>query len=243
MTAAVIPCFNEDCAIGALVSKLRQYVDLIIVVDDGSTDETARAASRAGAIVLRHGQNRGKGAALQTGLSHSHSLGCQWAVTLDGDRQHDPANVPALLRRADQTGAFLIIGNRMGNTEGMPLLRQFVNRWMSTRLSKLAGFTLPDTQSGFRLIHLHAWSRLSLRAQHFEVESEMLMAFIAANYRVDFVSIRTLAASRKSRIRPIADTLRWLRWWRQMKRGGAQLLVTQPAQKRPMAVTATVTRN
>jgi glycosyltransferase involved in cell wall biosynthesis len=214
--AAVIPCFNEDRTIGPLVTKLREHLDLIVVVDDGSTDETALNAKHAGAIVLRHDRNRGKGAALQTGLSHLHALGCEWAVTLDGDGQHDPADLPALRQCAEQTGAMLVIGNRMDNAEAMPWLRRFVNRWMSIQLSRYSRKDLPDTQSGFRLIQLQTWAELPLSAQRFEVESEMLIAFLTANHPVGFVPIRAIPAARKSRIRPVADSLRWFKWWRQM---------------------------
>ncbi|HEY1789677.1 MAG TPA: glycosyltransferase family 2 protein, partial [Verrucomicrobiae bacterium] len=176
MTAAVVPCFNEDRTIGPLVAQLRRHLELIVVVDDGSTDETALKAEEAGAMVLRHDRNRGKGAALRTGLSHAHDLGCEWAVTVDGDGQHDPTDLPALLRCAERTGAFLVIGNRMGSADAMPWLRRYVNRWMSNKLSQHAGCHLPDTQSGFRLIHLQTWTDLHLAAQRFEVESEMLMA-------------------------------------------------------------------
>jgi glycosyltransferase involved in cell wall biosynthesis len=218
MTAAVIPCFNEDRTIGPLVSQVREYIDLVVVVDDGSTDNTSCKAEQAGAVVLRHDRNCGKGAALKTGLSHAHHLGCEWSVTLDGDGQHAPDDLPALRQCARQTGAPLVIGNRMGNADAMPWLRRHVNRWMSSRLSQYAGRRLPDTQSGFRLVHLPTWAGLDLNAQHFEVESEMLMAFLAANHPVEFVPVRTIAASRKSRIHPIADSLRWIKWSRQMKR-------------------------
>ncbi|HTV41874.1 MAG TPA: glycosyltransferase family 2 protein [Candidatus Sulfotelmatobacter sp.] len=217
MTAAVIPCFNESPTIGRLVSQLRQHLDPIVVVDDGSTDETAFKARNAGAVVLRHDRNRGKGAALKTGLSHLHNLGFEWAVTLDGDGQHDPADVPALLQCAERTGARLVIGNRMGNAEAMPWVRRFVNRWMSKRLSQFTGRELPDTQSGFRLIHLQTWANLRLSAQRFEVESEMLLAFLAAAFPVKFVLVRTIPGSRKSRIRPCADSVRWWQWWWTMK--------------------------
>jgi glycosyltransferase involved in cell wall biosynthesis len=214
---AVIPCFNEDRTIGPLVLRLREHLDLVVVVDDGSTDKTALNAKGAGATVLRHDRNCGKGAALQTGLSHLHNLGCEWAVTLDGDGQHDPADLPALLHCAEQTGASLVIGNRMGNAEAMPWLRRFVNGWMSRQLSQYAGRPLPDTQSGFRLIHLQTWANLPLSAQRFEVESEMLMAFLTANHPVEFIPIRAIPAARKSRIRPVADSLRWFKWWWQMR--------------------------
>jgi glycosyltransferase involved in cell wall biosynthesis len=222
---AVIPCFNEARTIGALVSRLRRCLEVwaarqhrptpvwIVVVDDGSTDGTALKAENAGAIVLRHDRNRGKGAALQTGLSHLHNLVCEWAVTLDGDGQHDPDDLPTLLQCAEQSGARLIVGNRMDNADSMPWLRRFVNRWMSHQLSQYAGRPLPDTQSGFRLIHLQTWADLPLTAQRFEIESEMLMTFLAANHAVEFVPVRVIPAARKSRIRPITDSLRWLRWW------------------------------
>jgi glycosyltransferase involved in cell wall biosynthesis len=215
--AAVIPCFNEDSAIAALVSELHQYLNLIVVVDDGSTDQTVLKAKNAGAIVLRHERNQGKGASLQTGLSHLYNSGFEWAVTLDGDGQHAPVDLPALLQCAEQTSASLVIGNRMPHAKAMPWLRRRVNHWMSRRLSQHAGRHLPDTQSGFRLIHLPSWASLHLTAQHFEVESEMLMAFLAAQYPVEFVPIRVIASARKSRIDPLIDSLRWWKWWRSMK--------------------------
>lgn len=218
VTAAVIPCFNEERTIGPLVSQLLRHLELLVVVDDGSTDETALKAEQAGAMVLRHDRNRGKGAALRTGLSQVHKLGCEWSVTLDGDGQHDPTDLPALLHCAEQTGASLVIGNRMGDAKAMPWLRRQVNRWMSKTLSQYAGRCLPDTQSGFRLIHLQTWADLHLNAQRFEIESEMLMAFLAANHPVEFTPIRVIPAARKSRIHPVADTLRWWHWWRKMKK-------------------------
>lgn len=218
--AAVIPCFNEKKTIATLVSTVLEQLPLVIVVDDGSTDGTARNAESAGAIVLRHEHNRGKGAALQTGLAHVLSLDYEWAVTLDGDGQHDPAAWPAFRQCAEQTGASLIIGNRMHQAQEMPWLRRHVNRWMSRKLSERAGRTrvceLPDTQSGFRLVHLPSWAALPLNAQRFEVESEMLMAFLDAGHAVEFVPIRVIASERKSRIRPVTDTLRWLKWWRKI---------------------------
>ena len=215
--AAVIPCFNEEAAIAPVVMTVRKQLPTVIVVDDGSNDQTALNAKHAGAIVLRHARNRGKGAALQTGLSHLLNSGFEWVVTLDGDGQHDPADLPALLQCAERTGARLVIGNRMLQAHAMPWLRRWVNRWMSQKLSELAGCPLPDTQSGFRLVHLPTWASLRLTARHFEIESEMLMAFLAARYPVEFVPVRVLAAARQSRIHPFTDTVRWWKWWLNIK--------------------------
>jgi glycosyltransferase involved in cell wall biosynthesis len=216
--AAVIPCFNESASLAPLVAALREPLAAVLVVDDGSTDATASLAQAAGARVVRHEHNLGKGAALKTGLSRVLALGCEWAVTLDGDGQHAPADLPALLRCAEETGALLVIGDRMHEARKMPWLRRQVNRWMSRQLSQRAGRLLPDTQSGFRLMHLPTWAALSLNAKRFEVESEMLMAFLAAGHRVEFVPVRVFPSARDSHIHPVADALRWMKWWRNLDR-------------------------
>lgn len=223
--AAVIPCFNEAASIAALVAAVRLRLPLVLVVDDGSTDATASCASAAGVVVLKHPRNLGKGEALKTGLSHALKRGCDWAVTLDGDGQHAPDDLPALWRCAEKTGAALVIGNRMHEAHKMPWLRRCVNRWMSRQLARRAGRPLPDTQSGFRLIHLPTWAELPLDTQRFEVESEMLLAFLAAGRRVDFVPVQVRPSARNSHIRPLADALRWLKWWRSLR----HLTSAQPA--------------
>jgi glycosyltransferase involved in cell wall biosynthesis len=222
--AAVIPCFNESASITTLVMAVRQQLQFVLVVDDGSTDDTASLAKSAGAVVVKHERNLGKGAALKTGLSRALKQGYEWAVTLDGDGQHAPADLPALLRGAEQTGILLVIGNRMNDARKIPWLRRRVNQWMSRKLSQCAGRPLPDTQSGFRLIHLRTWAALSLHTEHFEVESEMLMAFLAAEHPVAFVPIQVISRSRSSYIRPVTDSLRWWKWWRGLAQPPAPLV-------------------
>lgn len=215
--AAVIPCFNESNRIAGLVFALRRLLPLVTVVDDGSTDNTAFAAQEAGATVLRRKRNQGKGTALRTGLSHVFGRGFEWAATLDGDGQHAPADLPGLLACARQTGALLVIGNRMHDARAMTWLRRRVNRWMSRQLSRRAGRRLPDTQSGFRLIHLPSWASLPLKTDHFEIESEMLMAFLAAQHPVAFAPVQVIRRARKSHIHPVTDSLRWWKWWRKLE--------------------------
>ena len=213
--AAVIPCFNEAAGIRALVPALRRHLPRVLVVDDGSTDGTGPLARAAGALVVRHARNWGKGAALKTGLGCALALGHEWAVALDGDGQHGPDDLAALFQCARATGALLVVGNRLtaGEARKIPWLRRQVNRWMSGQLSRRAGRLLPDTQSGFRLIHLATWASLPLRTQRFEVESETLLAFLAAGHRVEFAPVRVISSGRKSHIEPIADSVRWLKWW------------------------------
>jgi Glycosyl transferase family 2 len=220
--AVVIPCFNEGASIAPLVAAVRQHLPTVLVVDDGSTDDTSALATAAGATVVGHERNLGKGAALKSGLSRALEQDFEWAFTLDGDGQHAPEDLPAFLRRAEQTGALLVVGNRMHNARTIPWLRRQVNRWMSRQLSRRAGQHLPDTQCGFRLIHLPTWAALPLQAEHFEVESETLVAFLAAQRPVAFVPIRVIGRGRTSRIHPVADSLRWWRWWRGLDRPSTQ---------------------
>ena len=227
--AAVIPCFDEAASIEGLVTALRRNLPFVLVVDDGSTDATSGLARTAGAVVVRHERNLGKGAALKSGLSRALKQGCEWAVTLDGDGQHAPEDLPALVRCAEATGALLVIGNRMNEARKIPWLRRQVNRWMSRKISQRSGRSLPDTQSGFRLIHLRTWAALELNTKHFEVESEMLMAFLAAGRRVEFVPVRVMGSRRTSHIHPIADSLRWWRWWRHLGRADSFVQASLPA--------------
>jgi len=217
--AVVIPCRNEEAGIAGLVREVRQHLPLVLVVDDNSEDETAARAAEAGAQVVRRTENPGKGAALKAGVTAALARRCDWVMTLDGDGQHRPEDIPAFLRRAEETGAALVVGNRMHRAEAMPWLRRGVNRWMSRRLSELAGRILPDSQCGFRLINLRAWTGLVLETDHFEIESEVLVAFVVAGHRVEFVPIQVIGRGRRSHIQPVRDTWRWLRWWGRVRRG------------------------
>lgn len=209
---AVIPCFNEAALIRLVVTEVQKYLPHVIVVDDGSTDATAGNAQMTSAEVLSLSINSGKGAALRHGWRRAHELGYQWVLMLDGDGQHAADEIPGFIECVEQTGASLVVGNRMKTPEAMPLIRRLANRWMSRRISKLAGAELPDSQCGFRLAHLETLMNLPLRANRFEIESAMLVAFHAAGKKVEFVPIRTIYESSNSKINPLTDTWRWLRW-------------------------------
>jgi glycosyltransferase involved in cell wall biosynthesis len=215
--AVIIPCLNESAAIGALVAAIRPQLSHVIVSDDGSTDDTGKLAAAAGAEVLRHRQPLGKGAALQAGWQWAHEKGFAWALTMDGDGQHSPADISKFLACAEQTAAELVVGNRMNDPEKMPWLRRIVNRWMSRRISARAGCDLPDSQCGFRLMNLKAWAGLPISAAHFEIESEVLLAFARARRRIEFVPIEVIYKCEQSKIDPWRDTIRWFRWWRKAK--------------------------
>ncbi len=209
---AVIPCFNEAAHAGRVVFDVQQHLGSVIVVDDGSTDGTAECARDAGANVLRLPKNLGKGAALRHGWEHAHKRGFKWVLMLDGDGQHAAGDIPKFFECAEMTGAELVAGNRMGNTGAMPFVRRCANRWMSRWISQLAGKELPDSQCGFRLAHLESLLNVSLHANRFEIESAMLVAFVAARRKVEFVPVETIYESGKSKIRPMMDSWRWLQW-------------------------------
>jgi glycosyltransferase involved in cell wall biosynthesis len=211
--AAVIPCFNEERTIRGVVSSVRQHLPTVLVVDDGCTDATPQQATLAGATVLRHAKNHGKGEALRTGWKEAGQRGFTWALCMDGDGQHAAEDIPGFFRRAEETPASLIIGDRMQSAEAMPCLRRVVNGWMSRRLSVAAGRTLPDSQCGFRLMNLEDWSQLPIKTTRFEIESEVLLSFVNAGYKVEFVPIHTIYKGEPSKIHPWRDTVRWFKWW------------------------------
>ncbi|HYE31216.1 MAG TPA: glycosyltransferase family 2 protein [Methylomirabilota bacterium] len=227
-TAIVIPCRNESAAITKLVRAAMEHVETVVVIDDGSSDDTSARAARCGAVVLRHPESKGKGAALKAGLTHAREVGCTWALCMDGDGQHAPADISKFLAQRRATPA-LHIGNRMANPKGMPWLRRFVNWWMSARISALTGVELPDTQCGFRLVHLGAWSGFELSATGFDYESEMLVEWVRAGLPVSFVPVQVIYSNEQSKISPVRDTIRWFAWWRGTRRGVAAKQAKAPA--------------
>ena len=212
--AVVIPCLNEEAGVGSVVSAARQRLPVVIVVDDGSSDATASVAQAAGATVLRHDHPKGKGAALRAGWDHAARLGMAWALCMDGDGQHAAEDIPAFLARASAGGVALVAGERMRAPGAMPPLRRLTNIFMSWQLSRIAGVRLSDTQCGFRLMNLEALAALPIRADCFEIESEVLLQFARARLGIVFVPIQVIYADERSKIRPLRDTLRWFRWLR-----------------------------
>jgi glycosyltransferase involved in cell wall biosynthesis len=220
--AAVIPCLDEAATIGGLVQAVRPMLPRVLVVDDGSSDGTGLVAQKAGAEVLRNELTLGKGAALTRGWQHARESGFTWALTLDGDGQHSPEDIPSFFRCAERTSAALVVGDRMAEAVRIPPLRRLTNRWMSRQLSELSGKPLPDTQCGFRLVNLEAWSKLPITSRHFEIESEVLISYLAAGLEVEFVPIRVIYKNEQSKIHPLRDALRWFQWWRHMRHSFAK---------------------
>lgn len=216
--AALIPCFDEAAAIGDVVHAVRRHLPTVFVVDDGSTDDTAARAAEAGAELVRLAANRGKGAALRIGWQHLRDRGFAWALVLDGDGQHAAADIPQFFHCAERTGAALVIGNRLDRPHAMPRVRRWVNRWMTRRLARLTRLRLADSQCGFRLLKLDLLARVTLTAERFEIESDLLTAFARAGARIEFIPVQVIYKTHASKIHPLVDSIRWLRWWWRQRR-------------------------
>ena len=211
-----------------MVKRVRAHVARVYVVDDGSIDRTAEVASHAGATVIRNDHSEGKGAALRKAWAQAEADGYGWVLALDGDGQHAPEDIPKFFERANATAAALVVGNRMANPSGMPWIRRFVNKWMSARLSALAGRDLPDTQCGFRLMRLDALREIPLVASHYETESEQVLAFARAGERIEFVPITVIYDDEESHIHPVRDTLRWFKWFKETRSAERAMRKTDP---------------
>jgi glycosyltransferase involved in cell wall biosynthesis len=206
----VIPAFREAERIGAVVRGVRAQGLPVIVVDDGSPDATGAAAAAAGATVLRHAVNRGKGVALQTAYDFARAHGYAAVITMDGDGQHDPADLPGLLAAARTTGAPVVIGNRMGDATAMPRVRRGTNRLMSWLLSRLMRQRVPDTQCGFRYYQLAVLPTQPPGSARYAAESELLLDLAARGARFASAPVRVIYGGEQSKINPVVDTLRFL---------------------------------
>jgi glycosyltransferase involved in cell wall biosynthesis len=209
---AVIPARDAADTVAPVVRGLRVTLPeaTILVVDDGSSDETGARAREAGAEVIRHTLNQGKGAALQTGFDEAVRRGADAVIALDADGQHDPAWAPRLL--AGLESADLVVGSRLQSREGMPWLRRVTNDVTSWWVSRLARTLIEDSQSGYRAIRAPVLRRVRPEARRFEYESEFLVAAARAGFRIAAVGIPTLYNAPGSHIRPVRDPVRFVRF-------------------------------
>jgi glycosyltransferase involved in cell wall biosynthesis len=198
---AAIPIYNEQASIGRLVRECVRHVDLVLVVDDGSEDNGGPAAEQSGAVLLRHDTNQGKGAALQTilGWARRDSAVAE-LVLLDGDGQHDPADIPRLLDERRRRGLDLLVGSRFLGQNNAPLYRLFGLHVLSAAAFLGSGIRLTDSQSGYRVLSRRGIEQLDLHEPGFGIESEM--QFIAARHGLSIgetpIQIRYAGAARRS---------------------------------------------
>jgi len=205
---ALIAAFNEERHVAQVVAGTLRHVAQVFVVDDGSTDRTGDEARRAGATVLRHDRNHGKGQALRTGLAAVLSLPFTHVVFLDADLQHDPAEIPRLLEGAERGAAF-VLGEREFVRDAMPAARYYSNVIGSRILSWFIGADVLDSQSGFRIIRSDWLRKVSLTGRGYEIETEMLIKLTRAGATLGRVTVSRLRYDGvRSHIRPFRDTFR-----------------------------------
>ncbi len=206
----LIPAYNAEKTIGPVLEEVRSLGFHTIVVDDGSTDGTQKVVEAYGVPLVRHSRNLGKGAALRRGFQYILQRDYEVVVTLDADGQHDPSEIPFLLKVFRTVQADLLIGSRAREFDRMTFLRRFWNRLGVKAVSRLCHADITDSQSGFRLIRAELLRNIPLNTTGFETELELLIKACKKGFGVlsIFINVPKVDGSRSSHFRPVADT--WL---------------------------------
>lgn len=208
----LIPSFNEEKTIGWLVGELRKMELDVLVVDDGSTDNTESLARQNGAQVLKNEHNLGKGASLRKAFIYLSKSEYDALIVMDGDGQHLPKDIEIFMSCYNEKRPAIIVGNRMQNSKGMPFVRWVTNSFMSLLISCICRRVIPDTQCGFRMIDINALNSFNLTTENFEIESEMLLEASRKGFLIESVPITTVYSGQLSAINPIKDTIRFFRF-------------------------------
>lgn len=218
---ALIPAHDEGTRIEVVVRAARAHLP-VVVVDDGSTDDTAAVAAAAGATVLSQRPNQGKGAALRAGFARAIAEGALGVVTLDGDGQHNPAELPRFLDAQWEHPSELIIGARAFRR--MPPVRRIANGLGTVLLSAAVGRWIPDNQSGYRLVGRRLMAEmLSSSEDGFAFEVEMIAVCLREGWPIRWVPISTIYGDERSHIRPLHHLREFIavsRRARRITRGG-----------------------
>jgi glycosyltransferase involved in cell wall biosynthesis len=221
--AVVIPAYQAAATIADVVRRTRRAAPdaVVYVVDDGSRDETGRRGGQAGATVLIHPENRGKGAALATGIAAALEGGARVIVTLDADGQHAPEDIPRLAARVLEGAADLVLGAR-ARAGAMPWGRRCTN-WLAAALaSRIGGLAVPDAQTGFRALSRRAAAEIRPLEQGgyrgYDFETAFLLAALVEDMAVSFVTIATVYDGRPSHFRHWRDTWRLARVFTRYRR-------------------------
>ena len=206
----LIPAYNAQETLGSVLKKIEPLKIDTLVVNDGSSDETKRVASENGAQLLEHPLNLGKGAALQTGFRYILQKDYQVVITLDADGQHDPSEIPSLLKIFQIVKPDILIASRAAEFGKMTFLRRFWNRLGVKAVARLCHSDITDSQSGFRLIRTKVLKEVDFSTSRFETELELLIKACKKGFSVLSVPINTqqVDGTGSSHFRPVADT--WL---------------------------------
>ena len=189
---AILPAYNEEVSIGSIVLRAKQHVDHVIVIDDGSSDRTVKVAEMAGAEVIRHSRNMGKGSALKTGFEAALRNGTKIIVTIDTDGQHDPEEIPQLIEPILTGEADLVNGSRYinGKEKNTPKYRRLGQMVLDKATNMNCGINITDSQSGFRAFAAHTVKAFRFKQNGFGIESEMLADASKADLKIKEVDIK-----------------------------------------------------
>lgn len=206
----IIPALNAERSIGAVVRDCKAVVRDVLVVDDGSADRTAEVAREAGAEVVSHPVNRGKGAALKTGFAYALEHGFDAVVTLDADGQHLASEIPKFFAAREETGADLIIGGRAHLFGQMLPRRRFANRFSARCIAFASHTDVTDSQSGFRLYSAQLLRAIRLRSEGFDMESEVIVQAGQRRFKILSIPIDLgfVDGQSTSHYKPLMDSIR-----------------------------------
>ncbi|MBS3133079.1 glycosyltransferase family 2 protein [Candidatus Woesearchaeota archaeon] len=186
----IIPAFNEGRRIAEVVREVKEYSKNIVVVDDGSKDNTHQIAKKTNAVVLRHLINLGKGAALRTGAEYANANGADAILFIDSDGQHPPKGIPKLAKELEN--ADIVFTYRNFKSAHMPLTKKFGNFFLNKLLAMLFGISLRDAQCGFKIMTKKAYGRLGLISSDYNIESEIAAKTGKYGLRFKQVPIETI---------------------------------------------------
>lgn len=206
-----IPAYNEEKRIESVVRRCRESGAEVWVMDDGSNDRTGEVSKSAGAAVIRHERNQGKGMAIRTALDAFAKSDRRFLIFMDADGQHDPAMISAFVEHARANGSQVLLGNRMLSTAKMPTVRRWTNQFMSWLISLLARQKIPDTQCGYRLLGRDFVLKFRPTTDRFDLESEMIIQAGRLGFKIESIVIPTIYDGQGSHIHPVWDTLRFMK--------------------------------
>ncbi len=207
----IIPAYNESGHIAKLIQDIKAHHLEVLVIDDGSSDNTFNIAKDCQVKVMLNLNNQGKGASLIKGFKFALENNFDAVITMDADGQHLAQDLPIFIKAAEDFNTHIVIGNRMLNAEGMPFLRVITNQFMSWLISAISKQEIPDTQCGFRLIKCEVLRKIELKTSKFETESEILIKASRMGFKIKSIPIKSVYGKEKSQINPFIDTLRFIK--------------------------------
>lgn len=224
--AAVIAAYNEESTIREVTTSTLQALPLVIVVDDGSSDGTADALDGLHVVLIRNPRNLGKAASLRRGMEHAFAAGARAIITLDGDGQHDPAEIPRLIRAHERQPDAIVIGSRLVGRSNIPRPRYYANRFANFWIAWASGFAVADSQSGFRLYPADVIQPLLSSCdtrKSFVFESEVLIEAGRRGRKTVAIPVKAIYRehARRSHFRPVLDIALIVRMiaWKLISRG------------------------